>query len=330
MAGGSGNKTNPLTGGMGGWGGLGGVSGYGGPAVDPFMATPMTTRIGGQGNAGGGGQGGMGGGGGVQGGGGGGGGMPRGNFGMPAQTTFQQSMAQNPQKVQQMQQRMSQFPNPGGFTPAAPGAAMMMAGAGTPYGMNYPGMNQRGNPMGGMGAPTQQQFNQYMRAYQNRRGSGRGGQGGQNGAPTPADTVTDPSGNVVDPNSAVHDADGNYIGIASDVYGHTVQQGGSGTGGGAYSADFDPTALGMPAHEKWRPRYNVAPGVRPPDIPDAQWAKMRAGQGKYNTGFKADRQSAITANMQTLLGAQAAGTTLTPTKLDWLTKMQGRKREGEA
>ena len=109
MAGGSGNKTNPLTGGMGGWGGLGGVSGYGGPAVDPFMATPMTTRIGGQGNAG---QAG----GGVQGGGG--GGMPRGNFGMPTQDRFQMGGGggggqMTPQQMQ-MQQRMSQFPNPGG------------------------------------------------------------------------------------------------------------------------------------------------------------------------------------------------------------------------
>jgi len=315
MAGGSGNKTNPLTGGMGGWGGLGGVSGYGGPAVDPFMATPMTTRIGGQGNAG---QAG----GGVQGGGG--GGMPRGNFGMPTQDRFQMGGGggggqMTPQQMQ-MQQRMSQFPNPGGFTPAAPGAAMMMAGAGTPYGMNYPGMNQRGNPP--QGNSWYGMNRSQMRAPPKRHPV--------TGQPVPADTVTDPSGNVVDPNSAVHDADGNYIGIASDVYGHTVQQGGSGAGGGAYSADFDPTALGMPAHEKWRQRYNVAPGVRPPDIADAQWAKMRAGQGKYNTGFKADRQSAITANMQTLLGAQAAGTTLTPTQLDWLTKMQGRKREGEA
>jgi hypothetical protein len=61
---------------------------------------------------------------------------------------------------------------------------------------------------------------------------------------------------------------------------------------------------------------------------DPVWNAMQQRQRKYNTGFKADRQSAISANMQTLLGAQAAGTTLTPSQLDWLTKMQGRDRGG--
>jgi hypothetical protein len=234
----------------------------------------------------------------------------------------------------QMQQRMSQFPNPGGFTPAAPGAEMMHAGMGQPYNMNYPNMNQRG----AMGAPTQQQFNQYMRQWQRKHRGGGAGAAAAPGTPGAGGTVTDPSGNPVDPNSAVHDADGNYIGIASDVYGHTVQDGsgtGTGTGAGGYSADFDPRT-GMPSHGNLdslasqmaaRRKQLLGSGRGQQDVP---YADMRTQRIAERNKFLKDRGSAIDANMQTLLSAQAAGTTLTPDQLSWLTRMQGKRGGGAA
>jgi hypothetical protein len=169
-----------------------------------------------------------------------------------------------------------------------------------------------------------------------------------NGAGQPVSSPTDPATGAANtpvttdpatgqPLADAPAADGSGTGYATDVYGHYGTNPDGTPAATPYSADFDPRTAGMPTgnrmqqmrglHDQLKARNQALQGggVRGQD--DTRYGgiqgRLQAMRPQQNQ-YRADAKSARDANMQTLLAAQTAGTTLTPEQLDWLTKMQAK------
>jgi len=176
-----------------------------------------------------------------------------------------------------------------------------------------------------------------LRGYQKLRGAP--GAGGTTGAPAVDPVTGQPTTPAVDPVTG-EPVDTNGTGYATDVYGHySTGAGGDGTdagaGASAYDPNMDPRTFGMPssrAHDRGRQAMlqykNQLLNSGTPGQGDPRMMAMQDRQRQINNRLGAGRDQARDANMQTLLAAQTAGTTLSPEQLAWLTKMQGRQNAG--
>jgi hypothetical protein len=249
---------------------------------------------------------------------------------------YGQQIRTGPQMPTQATYQQQQAPYQGGFTPGAPGAQMMQAGQAVPFQMNggngfngaYGGQPQpmygrQGNSWYGMN-PSQ------MRAPPKRH-------------PVTGQPVTPPVTPPVDPATGLPPVDPvtgePVIGIATDVYGHYQgEDGAGGAGAGAYDPNMNPATFGMPTgnrrpqlqalHERLKARnmalQDSGQGVRGSE--DQRYTNIQNRlQGLYpkQQQYRAQAKDQRAANLQTLLAAQTAGTTLTPEQLAWVNKMQG-------